>query len=267
MPAIQPARLKKQVIELVDCFAQPPRFRSRLHDLYALYASRAHRIPQGLNAHTLIPCYELPPPVTHQVENELHPFCQADPPAALALADTLWADDTLEVRLLAIHILGVTPPSPPEAVTERLFAWLGNVEDEALLDALLEKGAAGVRRDQPALWWAKVKNWLSSLETRSQRLGLRAAASLLAGDDFHDLPSVYALISPLIYPVRPELKSALEEALQALARRSPAETVYFLKQMLLISPDPATPRLVRRCLPFFEGEWRASLQAALRTPI
>jgi hypothetical protein len=112
-----------------------------------------------------------------------------------------------------------------------------------------------------------VKSWLTSPEIHSQRLGLRAAASLVASEDFHDLPSVFTLLSPLIYPPQPELKSALDSVLKALAQRSPAETVYFLKQVLLISPDPSIPRLVRRCLPFFTEEWRTRLQAALRPTI
>ena len=61
------------------------------------------------------------------------------------------------------------------------------------------------------------------------------------------------------------LQSELLAVLQALARRSPAETAYFLRQILTLVSDPLIPRLIRRCLPSFSPETQVGLRAALKS--
>ena len=267
MPAIQPSRLRQQAAALGDLFNQPLRFRSSLRDLLEFYANHAHRIAQGTAVHTLLPVYEVPPAVIRQVQNELDPLCRADPQASLALADCLWTDPYLEIRLLAIYLLSQAPVDPAGAVYARLTAWISPTLDKTLLEALLSQGAGKLRRSQPEEWWGIIKAWLASQELRTQALGLRALAGMVPDEAFHSLPAVFTAISPFIYPPVTLVQDELLDVLKTLAERSPAETVYFLKQVLSMGPDPRVPRLVRRCLPFFEGEWRASLQAVLRTPI
>ncbi len=267
MPAIQPSRLRQQAAALGDLFANPLHFRSSLLDLFEFYANRSHRAVQGAAVHTLLPYFEVPPAVIRQVENELDPLCQANPQAALELADCLWTDDHLEVRLLAVYLLSQAPIIPPDAVMVRLTTWISPTLDKNLLDALLKQGAARLRRFQPDTWWRIVKDWLASQEMKTQALGLRALARMVPDEAFHNLPAVFTIISPFINPSNMLVEDELLDNLSALARRSPAEAVYFLKQVLSMSTDPGAVRLVRRCLPFFEEEFQASLRTALRVKV
>lgn len=264
MPAIQPSRLRQQAAALGNLFKQPARFRSGLRDLFEFYANRAHRIAQGAAVHTLLPFFEIPPAVIRQVENELDPLCQADPQASLELADCLWADPYLEVRRLAVYLLSQAPVTPTDLVKERLITWITPTLDKTLLDALLSQGAGRLRRSHPEDWWGIIKSWLANPEIKTQALGLRALAAMVPDEAFHSLPAVFTAISPFVYPPNILLQDELLDVLKSLAQRSPAETVYFLKQVLAMGPDPRVPRLVRRCLPYLKEVHQSSLRAALR---
>jgi hypothetical protein len=54
------------------------------------------------------------------------------------------------------------------------------------------------------------------------------------------------------------------DALNALARRSPKETAYFLRQMAEIPNSPDAAWLIRRCLPEFPPEIQPGLRSAAR---
>jgi hypothetical protein len=209
MPAIQPSRLRQQVARLGDLFEQPDRFLPSLHDLYDFYANRAHRSTQGAAARTLLPRFLVPHAVTQQVENELEPRCQANPLVTLALADRLWADPYLEVRLLAVYLLGEVPLNPPDPVIQRLLAWIQPDDDVQLLAALFDRGANQVRNKLPAVWWNQVKTWSSNPDPHLQSLGLRALVEMVADKNYHELPAVLTLISPIFYTATVNLEVEL----------------------------------------------------------
>jgi hypothetical protein len=56
------------------------------------------------------------------------------------------------------------------------------------------------------------------------------------------------------------LHAELVEVAKALVQRSPVETGYFLRQILTLSSNPNTARVVRRLLPEFSPELQASLR-------
>ena len=68
---------------------------------------------------------------------------------------------------------------------------------------------------------------------------------------------------PALQAALPSLQPALQDVLTALVRRSPQETLYYLKQILASSSQVNTARLIRRLLPLFSPENQASLRQAL----
>jgi hypothetical protein len=262
MPAIQLARLKTQVAQLADQYQQPARFIRALHDLLDFYADRTYR-PGTVGARVpLLPHYHVAAPVIRQVETELAPKCQSDPDGMLALADALWVDTHLEPRQLAAFILGQAPLDPPEAVTTRLLDWANPTQDHQALEALMARGAARVQRQQTAWWAGVLRGWLAGTPAE-QFIGVRGLLALAADPQFANLPIAFDLAGPFIQACPTSLHGALVEILAALARRSPAETAYFLRQALTIATRPEVARLVRRCLPLFDEPTQASLRAAL----
>ena len=265
MPAIQIARLRAQMVQLMDLYHQPPQFLHALHDLLDFYTDHTYRPGQAGKVQSLLPHYKVPLPVIRQIEIELAPGCLQDPQAGLDLADELWLDPYFEPRMLAIHLLSLAPVSPPEPVLQRISTWARPEEDRQVMQALITKGAGRLMREQPETWSSLVKSWLTSEQTSVQSMGLYALLAIVEDENYQNLPEVYHLVSPLMQGLPANLQGDLLSVLQALTRRSPAETAYFFRQILTLVRDPLIPRLVRRCLPNFSPETQAGLRAALKS--
>jgi DNA alkylation repair enzyme len=263
MPAVELSRLRAQINGLIERFADPASFRIALRDLLDLYANRAYRAGQAVQPQPLLPSYRITPLIMQQLELELSKTCQERPEQALEIVETLWHDPYLEPRLLAATLLGAIPPSQGEAVIQKLRAWALPAENFRMLNALFNKSTTSLRRSAPHLLFSLFEEWLASSESSTQAIGVRALIPMVEDNTFENLPPVFRLLSPLVQSTPTALQIDLQAALEALSRRTPIETAYFLRQALSMAPGQGTARLVRRCLPLFDPEQQASLRAAL----
>lgn len=264
MPAIQPARLKKQTVELAGHFLEPERFVRALHDLLDYYADRTRRPGQSGSPAPLLPGYEVPRPVMRQILRELEPKLDANPQETLKLADALWREPFMEPRLLAVRILSQLAPGRVQGVQPRLVRWIVATEEETLLQALVGEGFQRLRREHPDRFLSLARSWLINDNPTLQSIGLRALRPLVLDSDFNNLPAIFRLIQVHVHRAETDLRPDLLELVQALAKRSPRETAYFLRRSLDGALDEGTARLVRRCLDFFPEENQRGLRQALR---
>lgn len=268
MPAIQLARLKIQSAELVSHFYDPAAFVRGLHDLLDFYADRTRKPGQAGEPPPLIKPYNVPPPVLRQVKTDLNPYVATDKDSALALCDTLWAEPYLECRLLAIELLGLIPTEPPDEVLERVNAWATPKIEDRLLNALVNKGLIEVSKRNPELFLSQVEEWLTSEGDLSRRMGLKAISMMLEDRDFENLPKILRLLVPLIRSSPSQLRPDLLDVIQSLAKRSPNETAFFLRQNLSVLDDNSgTAWLIRNSVRYFPAEIQISLKNALREEI
>ena len=172
MPAIQLARLKIQVTELLNKFSEPKEFLREFHTMLDFYADRTRRSGQSGKPRPLIQAYNVPQQVMRRIESDIAPLVIADPESALILADQLWAEAWLESRLLAIAILERLPLDPQNQIIARLQVWGSDCREDALLDALLNKGAGPVRNSYPDEFFLLVEDWLSKQNLPSRKLAL-----------------------------------------------------------------------------------------------
>lgn len=263
MPAVHLARLKEQITRLAWNFTRPDEFQKGLRDLMDSYADHSYRAGQAVKARPLITAYHIPPLVLRQLEQDLSRLCRENPGAALTLVDRLWQEEYLEPRLLAAYLLGQVSPTPPEPVLERLLAWADPNLDVQILNALMSQGSARLRRGQPERWLVMVEHWLSDMSLDMQSLGLSGLLPVIQDREFENLPRIYRLLAPLVQTAPNPLQAELQQAIEALARRSPVETAYFLRQMLSMAEGVTPIRLVRRCLPAFPEETQAGLRKAI----
>jgi len=264
MPAIQLPRLKIQAAKLAVQFADPVVFCRSLHNLLDFYAGRAYRPGQVGDPQSLMAAYHVPPPVLREVIKELTPFMLSAPEAALALSDALWSEPYLEFRLLAASLLGLISPHPPDPVLLRVRAWAKPRTEARLTRALINTGLSQIRREYQARYLQLAETWLASPELFSQHLGLQALVPLLDLQEFQDIPLMIKMLTPLIriapFPLRPDLI----DVIGGLAKRSPQETAYFLRQNLAVKSDNlATAWLIRQSLHSFPAEIQTSLRIAL----
>ncbi len=263
MPAIQLARLRQQAAGLGNFFLQPDIFIRQLHDLLDFYADRTRRPGQIGSRSPRLPHYNVAAPVLLQISAELeYRTGEIGPSAALDLVDCLWKDGCYETRLISVSLLG-SEPIPPEAVIARLQAWAQPETDLPLLHLLLYRGKLSLDRSHPDDWLTQVKQWLADAEPAIQSIGLRALKITVDDPAFENLPVVFNLLGPIFQSAPPSIHAELAAVIETAAKKSPTETVFFLRQAISAAHDPRIPRLARRCLPLFDVENQAKLRAAL----
>lgn len=264
MPAIHLARLRASAAELVDRFHDPEAFVRALNDLLEAYADRTRRPGQAGAPPPILPTYRVPPPVLREVLRAIETEIAGHPEGALALADALWAEATMETRLLAARVLGRVPPSRPHGVLERVQKWAQAGEEDRLLDVLLDESVAGVRSQEPGAFQTVIRRWLSSAAAETRALGLRALSALANDPSFENLPVIFGMLTPIAAFDEPHLRPYLLQVVRALAERTPRETGYFLKQSLSAGRESTAGWLIRKSLDLYPTDLQTALRAAMR---
>ena len=263
MPAIRPAVLKQQSALLANEFNQPEVYLRSLHHLLDLYANRAYRSGQAGKPQPLLEAYEVPAPVLRQLLLDLEPKVSQAPQAALDLSRVLWQEPFLETRLLAAGLLGKIP-ARPEQILEQLESFLQTAANERVTTALLDRGLARLRQTQPEWIIEQSRLWLSSSKELDQSLGLRILRPLIAELGYDNLPQFFKLLSSLACEAPMGLRPDLVDVVETLARRSPRETAFFLRESLGRSSCTTIAWLIRQVLPAFPEDVRGSLRESLR---
>ena len=258
MPAIDLARLKKQTAQLADLFDQPPLFLREHRDVLDFYVNHSLR-SQGVAPSSVLPTYRTPIVVLRQIETELGQIAEKQPIQALELADALWDEGWLETRLLAAFLLGRIPPQE-ERLLARLTAWTQAVRDPSVRAALLTTSLARLRKETPDLFLVLVKEWLHPARQRMWSNGIQALMPLISSPDFDNLPPIFEIVEPMIRAAPATLQFDLQELIVLLYEASPAETTYFIQQMLKSTKSPMLAVALRR----MSSEFPAELQSNLR---
>jgi hypothetical protein len=264
MPAVQLTRLKQQLEKLSKLFDQPSLYREGFNNLLDFYADRVHRHSPELKPLPLAPSFRVPSLVIRLIEQELLGLTILKPEAALAVADELWQENNLESRLFSAAILGWLPVSQKVGVFYRLVTWSEGKDDNASLNLLFNRGTEMIRRDDPMTWFTQIEKWSLEKNEKYQILAIKALQAFAEDTSFDNLPPVYRLLSPQVHQVNLKLQASLELILETLARRSPGETAYFLRQILASTKNQATIRLIRKIIPSFDQEYQVSLKMAVK---
>ncbi len=264
MPVIHLVRLRHQTAALAEKFEQAQEFIAALDNLLDEYADRIQRPGQAGEPPPLLPQRHVPKPVLHQIIIDLSPRAAAQPETTLSLCDLLWQQPWLEMRLIAIALLSQIPAQPPDAILQRIQAWASATKEERLIAAMVQQGLVKIRHEavQVLLQW--VEAWLASSDQSLQVLALRTIHSLLDDSDFENLPTLFRIVTPFVRVAPLDLKPYIVEITKALARRSPYETAYFLRQNLNAPENPDTDWLIRQVLRVFPEDIRIVIREAMK---
>lgn len=262
MPAIDLARLKKQTARLSDLFDQPAPFLREVREILDFYVNRSLR-SQSVAPSSVLPTYRTPAVVLRQIETELRLAAEQKPIQALELADVLWDEGSLEAKLLAAFLLGRIPPQE-ERLLARLTAWTQAVRDPEVRAALLTTSLTRLRKETPDLFIILVKEWLHPARQRMWPNGLQALVPLVSSPDFDNLPPIFEIVEPLLKASPATLQQDMQELIIALYGASPAETAYFLEQILKGTRNSLPAVALRRMLPELPEELQGSLREMLR---
>ncbi len=262
MPAIDLARLKKQVTHLADLFDQPTDFLREHREVLDFYVNRTLR-SQRVAPSSVLPTYRTPAVVLRQIETELGPIAEKKPIQALELADALWDEGWLETLLLAAFLLGRIPPQE-ERLLARLTAWTQAVRDPSVRAALLTTSLTRLRNETPDLFLNLVKEWMHPARQRMWSNGIQALVPLINKPDFDNLPPILDIVEPIIKASPAALQYDMQELISALYKASQDETVFFLGQILKKTKGPLPAVALRRMLPELPEDLQDSLRELLR---
>lgn len=262
MPAIDLARLKKQSAHLADLFDQPTEFLREHREILEYYVNRTLR-SQGVAPSSVLPTYRTPPVVLRQIETELGPIAEKKPIQALVLADALWDEGWLEMRLLAAFLLGRIPPQE-ERLLARLTAWTQQVRDPSVRAALLTTSLTRLRNETPDLFLILVKEWMHPARQRMWSNGIQALIPLINKPDFDNLPPIFDIVEPIIKASPSSLQLDLQDLITALYTVSPDETVFFLHQIITKTKSSLPAVSLRRMSPDLPIGLQTSLREILR---
>ncbi len=262
MPAVDLVHLRKQTAHLLERFDDPEAFVRALHEVLDFYTNHTRRTAgQGIPAFTLR-SYRTPPAVLRHLQTHLASLAESRPLLALDLADRLWQEDWLEMKLLAAVVLGHLPPRE-EHLFPRLMTWSQQGRDARVRAALLSTGLQRLRRESPERFLLLVGEWLHPERPRLWSMGIQALLPLLRDPDFHNLPPVFAMLQPLIQAAPISVQGDLLDLLQALYQVSPLETIHFLRQILQAPSAPAAVLMLRRLSPALPPDLVAALRDLL----
>lgn len=263
MPAIDLARLRKQASRLSDFFFAPDEFLKHLRDMLEFYVNRTMRKPQAIAPGSNLPTFHTPSVVVKQIKQEISHNAREYPEAALELADLLWDEGHLETRLLAAFLLGHIPPQESHLLP-RLTAWTQQIRDANLRAELLDASLARMRKEAPDQFLQLIGEWLQPERTRLWPNGIQAVISAVYDRSFVNLPPLLKLIAPVIEAAPAKLQLEIEELALALYKKTPAETAYFLRQVLTASTNPMTAITFRRISSSFPPALKEELRDFIR---
>ena len=265
MPSIDLARLRRQAARLVDFFYVPDEFTRQLDTVLDAYVNHTRRKAPAVAPGMHLPTHRTPAVVLKQIEQELTPLATAseNAEASLALADRLWDEGSLETRLLAGFLLGRMVPQEGRLIA-RLSAWAVQAHDSELRSRLLDASLVRMRKEAPDMFLELLQEWLRPERRRYWRDAIRAAISAIGDPGFIDLPRFLKILEPVVKEAPSDIQLELEELILALYRLSPAETTYYVQQVLSTSDDPMTATTFRRMSASFPAELKASIRELVR---
>lgn len=252
--------MRFQVEALMAHYSDPKAFHLALINIFDLYANRALRFGDHTGIRPMIPTYHLPAPLLRQLEMDLERKVHENPDPALALVDELWQDAYYDVKLAAITTLGLIPLTDPQPVLDRLDQWIDDRLDLSLLPKLFSIGTRQLQNKFPQTWEHYLETFLESGDPQKVSVGFLGLAESLKNRQEHNIPALFRLIGPYVRAPQPQNFRELATLLMALAEASPAETGFFLRQILSVTDRPEIKRLVKDSLPGFPPEIQDELR-------
>ena len=266
MPAVSLEKLKIQSANLVVLSRTPDLFVDNLRDLLDSYADRSRRGPQKVVTQRFIPSYHVPERVIWQIEHDLAGRMKnADYGEMTILAQTLWDSPSMEEKLLAVHLLGLTPFDDVKKWVEIFERWATADLDPFLLTHLVDDGLNHLRRSHFEAWLALMQEWLKADEAVYISQGIQSLANFVQADGSRHLPAILEMLHGIILKLPKSVHLETVNLIGTMAKISPVEMRYFLRELIceagVLSRDHQ--KLLRNLIDVFPEEDRIEFKREL----
>jgi len=258
MTAIDPARLERDVEDVLALFPDMKRVTRRAEELMERYTDRT-RLPG--RSSTSKQRLTVPRPVVRELARGLVLRTASGIEEQTELADSLWKSKHPELRRAATLMLSMRDDEGVAGLAER---WARSCQRSDIRASLAGPGIRAWRSSHPELLLPHVEAWLEKPWTKLQAFALQCLVFTTIEPAFDDLPMVFRMLQPLKRFQRREVRTALIELMDVLIERSPAEAAFFLLEELENGGKTAR-RIARKTLPAFPAAQQRLIQRALST--
>lgn len=261
MPAIDPARLDKQIDEVVAFILEPDEVARRCLDLLDYYADRTRRV--RATAFDVSPSLGVPGPVLRSLAGRLRSAVEHLPDGGLNLADQLWQGQFREVMMLAAVVVG---GRSGEQAADWLETAASRCSDPEVLASLASDGTEAWRRSAPQTFQTRAEVWLRSGNQRLMTLALLALRAGVIDDPGLSVLAVLDILEGRMVRLRGSARRAYVELIRGTIDRSPQEVARFLAdEVRQAQGAAAVRRTLRACLDAFPPYEREGLEKILST--
>lgn len=264
MPAITPALLKKQSLELAGFSHNPEMFVKILHEMLEEYADWSYKPGEIGASTTLTTQYHVPNQVLKQITNAVFDVTRKDPQAILALCEKLWHIPVFECRVLAARLLEQMDNLPDQIIVETISNWQPHLIDSALQRTLFRYGFARLIKNRPHRVLTLIDSWLDSKDSNKIKSAITLLEEMTDTPGFENGPAIFRRITPFIRSSGVVYQTNLISLLMSLARNFPNETMYLLIENLQASGNPEALVFARSVIDVLPNEARQNLRKAIQ---
>jgi hypothetical protein len=264
MPPINLPHLRARTAALAERFADPAATAAAVRQLLDDYADRSHRSSPRVASRSLAYSFKVSPPVLRAVVAALRGPAQANPAAAMAVADRLWQGGSREERLIAARLLGEVALRQPDPALALIEGWAMRIESAETADALAEHGLGPLMRSDPARYLAEARRWVAFPHKWVRRFALSALLPLVKDRQWDNVPSALTVVRLAMADADGDVRHAAVTVLSRLAPKSPAEIGQFLREQAART-NTHTGAIVRAAMTALDAEEQAAIVRALRS--
>ncbi len=263
MPSIDLIRLRKQIAHLGVFVEIPTEFVSEYKNLLEFYHQWSHHQHEERIPNSFMLLYDLPPQVIPEIELGLKQYLKDKTQTIFPLADALRKDMHFECSILAAFILGHTPVESMDSLKDYLTIWLEGPLDKAVVETIFSKATIPIRTCDQDGYLVFLQSLLRSSNKRLANTGLIGLTLFLPTATADQLPRLFNLISPLLQDH--DLKQDnLETLIQELAKKSPVETGYLIRQVLSDTEGRHVETLARAFLQYLPSNTAEIVAKAIK---
>lgn len=264
MPAVPLNQIQAQIADLSWKYTRAPEYVEGLRVLFNQYGSLVFKKGQVTRKLRAYPSYHVPPVLVNQLELSLLTNHRRYPQASLALVDALWQEEMLEPKNLAAALLGRIDTGDPDPVLQRILLWCHPGLHPLVQEVVFDHATLTLRERYASAWLTQIEAWSDHPTPLIQNMGLRAMLPLAKDRQFDNLPPLFRLLIPLVQSFTPDQQAILADLITALARRTPVEMAFLLRQICQRGVSSASLRLLRRLLPVFPPQEQEQLRQAIK---
>ncbi len=263
MPAVELTSLNNRVQSLLLFCSDPHDYIQQLEELLQLYSSKKAKLGEYIPFKTLLPQLNVPQLVIEKIYETFPTIAKRYPKNILPIVDALWEKESIEYKILAIHLLLNLPLSKKEEANQRLLVWTTSTDENILHQIILEQVSNTELVDSPTLR-NFIEGILADEEHELRSLAFATLVDIINKKDFWDLPWVFELISPAIKNANLHSYKDLSMVTSALIEKSEIETASYYFELFQETRSERVGKFIRKILPLFNKENQDHLQRVLQ---